>query len=54
MKRSEINKIYLEASDCFRRLGWALTPNPQWDITDFGLGQFDRYGLTLVNLAEEP
>jgi D-lyxose ketol-isomerase len=29
-----------------------LPPRPRWDITDFGLGDFDRHGLTLVNLAE--
>jgi D-lyxose ketol-isomerase len=31
-----------------------LPPNPCWDITDFGLGEFARHGLTLVNLASEP
>ena len=36
------------------RTGWALPPAPRWDITDFGLGDFDRSGLTLVNLALEP
>ncbi|MFP4493550.1 MAG: D-lyxose/D-mannose family sugar isomerase [Puniceicoccaceae bacterium] len=54
MKRSEINSIHKEAEACFRENGWALPPNPRWDITDFGLGDFDRWGLALVNLAEEP
>lgn len=54
MKRSQINRAYLDACDCFRRHGWALPPEPRWDITDFGLGDFDRHGLTLVNLATEP
>jgi D-lyxose ketol-isomerase len=54
MKRSEINAAYREASACFARHGWALPPNPKWDITDFGLGDFERFGLVLVNLAEEP
>ena len=27
---------------------------PRWDVTDFGLGEWQRYGLVLVNLAEEP
>lgn len=54
MKRSEINKACRQASDCFRRHCWALPPNPKWDITDFGLGNFFRFGLTLVNLADEP
>lgn len=54
MKRSEINRIYREAEACFLRHGWALPPNPRWDITDFGLNDFDRYGLVLINLAEEP
>jgi D-lyxose ketol-isomerase len=31
-----------------------LPPQPKWDITDFGLGNFERHGLTLVNLAAEP
>ena len=54
MKRSAINKVYREALACFTRNGWALPPRPRWDITDFGLGDFNRYGLTLVNLATEP
>jgi D-lyxose ketol-isomerase len=54
MKRSEINAAYHAARACFARHGWALPPHPQWDITDFGLGDFIRYGLTLINLAAEP
>lgn len=54
LKRSEINQAYLDALDCFRGHGWALPPEPEWDITDFGLGDFGRFGLTLVNLAAEP
>lgn len=54
MKRSEINQVYREASACFARHGWALPPRPRWDITDFGLGEFARFGLVLVNLAAEP
>ena len=54
MKRSQINEIYLEAAACFGRHGWAQPPNPRWDITDFGLGDFAAHGLALVNLAEEP
>lgn len=53
MKRSEINSIYREAQDCFTRHHWHLPPNPRWDITDFGLGDFGKFGLTLINLAEE-
>lgn len=53
MKRSEINAVIQEASSAFAKHGWALPPNPRWDVTDFGLGDFSRYGLTLVNLAEE-
>lgn len=53
MKRSQINNIYLEAYACFERHGWTLPPNPRWDITDFGLGDFDNQGLVLINLAEE-
>ena len=54
MKRSEINTIYHEAKSCFERGGWALPPKPRWDITDFGLGELNRFGLVLINLAEEP
>ena len=53
MKRSEINQILLEAKSAFLGNGWALPPKPKWDITDFGLGKFDQYGLVLINLAEE-
>lgn len=54
MKRSTINRAYRQASRCFARHKWALPPKPRWDITDFGLGRFDRSGLVLVNLATEP
>ena len=54
MKRSEINFLLRSASRCYEAHGWALPPNPRWDITDFGLGDWRRYGLVLVNLAEEP
>lgn len=54
MKRSTINRAYREALACFARHHWALPPAPEWDITDFGLGDFPRFGLTLVNLANEP
>lgn len=54
MKRSAINAAYRAASACFARHHWALPPQPRWDITDFGLGDFDRFGLTLINLASEP
>jgi D-lyxose ketol-isomerase len=54
MKRSEINRAYRDASACFAAHHWALPPMSKWDITDFGLGDFAGYGLTLINLAEEP
>ncbi len=54
MKRSEINQLVRDASVCFEAHGWALPPNPRWDVTDFGLGDWRRYGLVLINLAEEP
>ncbi len=53
MKRSEINAAVREARDAFKRHHWALPPNPRWDVTDFGLGDFGSYGLTVVNLAEQ-
>ena len=54
MKRSEINRAYRDASACFARNHWALPTQPRWDITDFGLGNFAQWGLTLINLAAEP
>jgi D-lyxose ketol-isomerase len=54
MKRSEINIVVKEAQEIFQQHGWALPPNPRWDVTDFGLGDFNSVGLTLVNLAEQP
>jgi D-lyxose ketol-isomerase len=54
MKRSEINAAYREALAVFHRNGWSLPPHPRWDITDCGTGDFDRSGLVLVNLADEP
>jgi hypothetical protein len=53
MKRSEINAAIRAARSVFDEAGWALPPNPRWDVTDFGLGQFQKKGLVLVNLAEE-
>ncbi len=54
MKRSEINAVVAEAKKAFQHHGWALPPISRWDVTDFGLGDFDKVGLTLVNLAEQP
>jgi len=54
MKRSEINEVVKEATKFFNLNGWTLPPQPKWDVTDFGLGDFNGCGLVLVNLAEEP
>lgn len=54
MKRSTINRAYRDALACFERHHWALPAKPKWDITDFGLGDFEHCGLVLVNLALEP
>jgi len=54
MKRSEINSAIREAQAAFCSAGWALPPQPRWDVTDFGLGRFPEIGLVLVNLADEP
>lgn len=54
MRRSEINQLVRDASACFAAHGWVLPPNPNWDVTDFGLGDWCRHGLVLVNLAEQP
>lgn len=53
MKRSVINKLIRSAEKCFREHHWALPPDPEWDVTDFGLGDPARFGLVLVNLARE-
>jgi D-lyxose ketol-isomerase len=54
MKRSEINSLIQSATQCYQAHGWALPPNARWDVTDFGLGDWQRFGLVLVNLADEP
>lgn len=54
MKRSDINNLIRSAERCYRAHGWALPPKPRWDVTDFGLGAWRKFGLVLVNLAEEP
>lgn len=54
MKRSAINAAYREALRVFAKSGWTLPPHPRWDITDCGSGDFDRCGIVLVNLADEP
>jgi len=54
VKRSRINAAIREATAAFERHGWTLPPNPRWDVTDFGLGDFENCGLVLVNLAEQP
>ena len=53
MKRSEINIAHTDALRYFVECGWALPPEPRWDITDFGLGDFRSHGLVLVELASE-
>src|SRR5699024_8933020 len=53
-KRSEINQVIRESINFFEDHGWVLPPQPRWDVTDFGLGNFRKYGLVLVNLTEEP
>jgi hypothetical protein len=54
MKRTQINRGYHRAVSFFSQQGWALLPHFRWDITDFGLADFEHYGLVLINLAEEP
>jgi D-lyxose ketol-isomerase len=54
LKRSDINFLLRAAEACFRAQGWALPPGPQWDVTDFGLGDYRTCGLVLINLAAEP
>ena len=54
MKRSVINAAIADARLAFERHHWHLPPYPRWDVTGFGLGDFDRFGLVLLNLAELP
>jgi|SRR6185437_1187006 len=54
MKRSQINKALNDAMTCFKSANWVLPPEPRWDVTDCGLGDFDKVGLVLVNLSEQP
>lgn len=54
MKRSDINGLVNDATAFFQHHGWVLPPEPRWDVTDFGLGDWRRYGLVLINLADEP
>lgn len=54
MKRSAINILIRSAQACFLAHGWTLPPKPRWDVTDFGLANWQQFGLVLVNLAEEP
>lgn len=53
MKRSTVNKAVKDARNFFLQHHWSLPPDPKWDVTDFGLDDFDAYGLVLINLAEE-
>lgn len=53
MRRSEINKAIVNSKLFFEKNGWVLPPDPKWDVTDFGLGDFKNVGLILINLAEE-
>ena len=54
MKRSEINALLRAAEACFLAHGWTLPPEPLWDVTDFGLGDYRTCGLVAINLANEP
>ena len=54
MKRSQINRAIADAMLVFQRHHWHLPPEPRWDVTGFGLRDFNKYGLTLINLAELP
>jgi len=53
MRRSEVNESIKYAKEVFEKHHWMLPPNPKWDVTDFGLGDFNSSGLILINLAEE-
>lgn len=52
--QSDRDNLVAVASACFERVGWALPPAFAWDVTDFGLGDWRRFGLVLVTLANEP
>ena len=54
MKRSEINAVLKASSAFFAKHHWVVLKDARWDVTDFGLGNFNENGLVLINLAEEP
>lgn len=54
MKRSEINNAINNATAFFNKNCWSYPSDIKWDVTDFGLGKFEEYGLVLINLTEEP
>lgn len=54
MKRSQINTAIADARLAFEKHHWHLPPKPRWDVTGFGLGNFEKFGLVLVNLADLP
>jgi D-lyxose ketol-isomerase len=54
VRRSEINQLIRDADACFQRFCWTIPPAPKWDVTDFGLGDWQSHGLVLLNLSEEP
>jgi hypothetical protein len=43
MKRSQINKAVKDSTLFFQTNGWTLQPNPKWDVTDFGLGDYNEF-----------
>ena len=57
MKRSEINEIQARVLTQFGPFAAILPPDHMragiWDITDFGLGDFNKWGLVLANVDDE-
>jgi D-lyxose ketol-isomerase len=43
MKRFQTNTEVKDSTLVFQKNGWNLPPNPRWDVTDFGLGNFKEY-----------
>ena len=44
MKPSQLNSLIRSAARCFEAHHRTLPPNALWDITDFGLGDWQLFG----------
>jgi D-lyxose ketol-isomerase len=54
MKQSDINLLTQSATAFFSGNGLIIPPGTPWLVTDFGLGDWTKYGLVRVAVKEEP